>query len=178
MRELTFHGFLSTYVKNLSSQNTLSIQKLIPEAERNMRLAEPLFLYALYSGKVMQLLRAAKGTRFEGAYQQLAQHYSAFTMEEALRSNAAELPEEFHKVWRSYQVKRNRCRTDDETKELMRRRIQQLQAKKDLSNYRIYTDLKLNPGNFNAWMKYGTANKISLTAARSVLNYVRQYPDQ
>ena len=39
------------------------------------------------------------------------------------------------------------------------------------SNYRIYTDLHLNPGNLNAWLKHGDCGKVSLKTARSVLRY-------
>jgi hypothetical protein len=42
----------------------------------------------------------------------------------------------------------------------------------DLSSYRIYTDLRLNPGNLNAFIKHENPLKISLDSAREVLNFV------
>ena len=50
MRELTFVGFLSRYVRELSMSGTNSISKLAREAAtNNYRLREPLLLYALFS---------------------------------------------------------------------------------------------------------------------------------
>ena len=52
MRKLTFKGFLSQYVKNLSYSNTLDIKRLAMEATtNNLRLRAPLVLYALASSK-------------------------------------------------------------------------------------------------------------------------------
>ena len=59
MRELTFRGFLTQYVKQLSAQETNSLYKLAAEASsNNPRLREPLFLYAVYSQKQDVLLQA------------------------------------------------------------------------------------------------------------------------
>ena len=54
----------------------------------------------------------------------------------------------------------------------MRSKILRLQKAKQITNYRIYTDLKLNPGNTNAWLKHGSHEKISLNNARSILRYM------
>ena len=49
MKELTFVGFLSLYVRELSMSGTNSISKLASEAATdNYRLREPLLLYALF----------------------------------------------------------------------------------------------------------------------------------
>ena len=53
-----------------------------------------------------------------------------------------------------------------------RQKVKRLQAKSGLSNYRIYTDLKLNPGNLNAWLKHGNCDKVSLETARQTLRYM------
>lgn len=47
--------------------------------------------------------------------------------------------------------------------------------KSGVSNYRIYTDLKLNPGNLNAWLKHGDSSKVSLYTARKTLQYMENY---
>ena len=79
---------------------------------------------------------------------------------------------EYHKVWRSYQSRKNRGQADEHTKELMRQKVKRLQEKKGVTNYRIYTDLKLNPGNLNAWLKHGDGDKVSLETARKALRYL------
>lgn len=173
MRELTFKGFLTRYVRQLSANETNSLYKLAAEAgAANPRLKEPLLLYALYSQKQDVLLLATKDLTLRGDYDRLISQYTAATMTELLEQASPELPEEYHKVWRSYQSKKNRWQADDHTKELMRRKIKRLQMKSGITNYRIYTDLKLNPGNLNAWLKHGDREKVSLETARGVLRYV------
>ena len=85
------------------------------------------------------------------------------------------LPSAYHKVWRSYLAQKNRKDTDANTKELMRQRILAMQADKGVSNYRIYKELNLNPGNINDWLKNGAGEKVSLATARRAFVYVNSY---
>ena len=175
MRELTFKGFLTQYVRRLSKSDTNSLYKLAAEAGNdNPRLREPLFLYALYSDKQAVLLQATKKPGLHSEYQKMAQ-YSAEEMTQLLKSDSAMLPPEYHKVWKSFQSQKNRGQAEDHTKELMRQKVRRLQDQCGVTNYRIYTDLKLNPGNVNAWLKHGVADKVSLDTARRTLRYVEGY---
>ena len=176
MRELTFKGFLTQYVKQLSKQNTNSLYRLADEASHdNARLREPLFLFALYSDKQSVLLQATKDPSLFAEYQKMVSIYSVDQMTQMFENNASMLPNEYHKVWRSFQSQKNRGQSDDHTKELMRLKVKRLQEQCGVSNYRIYTDLKLNPGNVNAWLKHGVADKVSLDTARRTLRYVEGY---
>lgn len=173
MRELTFRGFLTQYVKKLSVQETNSLYKLAEEASRdNPRLREPLFLYALYGQKQDVLLQATKDPALHVVYYEMTEKYTTDLMTDALVSGSVALPDEYHKVWRSYLSRKNRGQADDHTKELMRQKVKRLQEKHGVTNYRIYTDLKLNPGNLNAWLKHGDSDKVSLDTARKTLRYV------
>lgn len=173
MRKLTFPGFLAQYVRQLSKADTNSIFKLVREAVAdNPRLKAPLLLYALYSGKQDILLRAAKETSLLESFSDILGHYDEEAMTLLLESRSPLLPEEYHKVWKSYQSLKNKGATDDHTKELMRQKVLRLQAQKGITNYRIYTDLKLNPGNLNVWLKHGYSDKVSLETARNALRYV------
>ena len=176
MRELTFKGFLARYVKELSKAKTNSLYKLAEEASNdNPRLKEPLLLFALYSGKQTVLLQATKDQNLFAEYQEMVSLYTADLMTQMFEDNASVLPNEYHKVWRSFQSQKNRVQSDDHTKELMRLKAKRLQERCGLSNYRIYTDLNLNPGNVNAWLKHGVADKVSLDTARRTLRYVEGY---
>lgn len=176
MRELTFKGFLARYVKQLSKSNTNSLYKLAEEASGdNPRLKEPLLLLALYSGKQTVLLQAAKDQKLFAEYQRMVSQYSVDQMTQMFEDSASALPNEYHKVWSSFQFQKNRGQSDDHTKELMRLKVKKLQEQCGVSNYRIYTDLKLNPGNVNAWLKHGAADKVSLETARTILHYVEKY---
>ena len=57
----------------------------------------------------------------------------------------------------------------------MRRRIVQLQKEKGVSTYRLYTDLSLNPGNLNAFLKHGDCSKVSLSTARRAVQHLQDY---
>ena len=176
MRKLTFKGFLARYVKQLSKANTNSLYKLAEEASGdNPRLKEPLLLLALYSGKQTVLLQATKDQNLFAEYQRMVSQYSADQMTQMFEDNASVLPNEYHKVWRSFKTQKNRGQSDDHTKELMRFKVKRLQEQCGVSNYRIYTDLKLNPGNVNAWLKHGAADKVSLNTVRRILRYVERY---
>lgn len=176
MRELTFKGFLAQYVRRLSKSNTNSLYRLAEEAScDNARLREPLFLFALYSGKQAVLLQATKEQSLFAEYQKMASQYNVAQMTQMFEDNASVLPNEYHKVWRSYQSQKNKGQSDNHTKELMRKKVRRLQDQYGVSNYRIYTDLNLNPGNVNAWLKHGAADKVSLDTARKTLRYVEGY---
>lgn len=173
MRELTFKGFLTQYVRRLSRQDTNSLYRLAAEAAGdNPRLREPLLLYALFAGKQGVLLMAAKDETLRGHYAGLVSRYSAEEMAVLLEQGSPLLGEEYHKVWRSYLSRKNRVQADNHTKALMRKKVKRLQEKNGVTNYRIYTDLNLNPGNLNAWLKHGNGEKVSLDTARLTLRYV------
>ena len=173
MRELTFKGFLKSYVRSLSEAETNSLYKLVKEAaDKNPRLREPLFLYAKFTDSTDVLLRASKKTGLYSEYKNLADRYDKAGFEEALQNAASPLPEEYKKVWKSYLSKKNRVQSDNHTKELMRAKVVKLQKAKGVSNYRLYADLNLNPGNFNAWLKYGDPGKVSLDTARRAVKYL------
>lgn len=176
MRELTFKGFLTEYVRQLSKSNTNGLYKLAEEASHdNPRMREPLLLYALYSGKQNVLLRATKDQGLFDVYEKMISRYSPNQMTYMFETNADILSPEYHKVWRSFQAQKNRVQSEDHTKELMRQKVRRLQEQCGVSNYRIYTDLKLNPGNVNAWLKHGAAEKVSLDTARKTLRYLEGY---
>lgn len=173
MRELTFPGFVREYLQALAGGEGLNLRTLcFAAADKNPRLKEPLLLYALAYQKQDTLLRAAQKTRLYKEYKPLVEKMGTRPPEQSLLEER--WPEEYQKVWRSFQSRKNRFQTDNETKRMMRKRLVELQKQAGLSNYRIYTDLKLNPGNINAWLKHDDGSKVSLAVARQALQYARQ----
>ena len=176
MRKLTFEGFLKQYVAELSGVQTASVHKLADRMAENPRLKEPLFLYALAFNKVELLLRYTANSTIATEYEQLSNLYSLEQMLVLLEKQPPELPEGYLKVWRSYCSVRDAVLADNDTKELIHRRVLELQQKKKLTNYRLYKDLKLNPGNVNAWLKHNDSSKMSLDCARQIYKYAKSYP--
>lgn len=172
MRELSFPGFLRQYMVSLSVGESQSLSRLCAEAaSENARLREPLLLYAVSSGK-QELFRAqAAKVGLDRFYGSLL-YCSPEELVNALQSGS--LSPEYQKVWNSYQVQKHIKDREKETTALMRTKVLALQKQHGVSNYRIYTDLRLNPGNINAWLKHGSSDKVSLETARKVLGYVKE----
>lgn len=166
MRQLTFPGFIRSYVRSLSLCDSTNIRKLAAEAASdNPRLREPLLLYA-DSVRKTELLRSA--------HEELAAYYGPLLDRQDLAEllSRGELPAEYAKVWTTFLSLRDRPEADAQTKEWMRRKLLRIASEKGISNYRMYTDLHLNPGNVNAWLKHGADEKVSLDTARRILEYV------
>ena len=173
MRKLTFKGFLTRYVKELSYSNTLDLKKLAAEVAENHRLRAPLVLYAVVTGKDALLqdhLQKVKGG------DQLCAMLSTLRnkdVEKLLEDKEA--PDEYLKVWNSYLVSSAAPDREEELKAAMRKKILQLLDEKQCSNYRVYKDLNLNPGNINSWLKNGDGSKVSYQTAERIVSYAVQY---
>lgn len=174
MRELTFAGFLKNYVRELSHSSSHGLYALAEEAALdNPRLKEPLLLYALFSSRKDLLLKATHDKSLHSDYSEILSRYDQQKILSALESDSPLLPDPYKKVWHSYLSRKNRWKTDDKTKALMRQRILELQKELNVTNYRLYTDLHLNPGNMNAWLKHGISDKVSLDNARRTWQYLQ-----
>ena len=175
VRELTFQGFLKSYVQSLSAGGGTGVFRLTREAAKdNPRLREPLLLYAFYSDKTELLLRAAVGTPMEAEYAGLLGSFDRRSMTAALEQSSEAVPPAYRKVWTSYLARSRRCQTENEVKALVRKQLLQEQRARGFSTYRLYTDLHLNAGNVNAWLRAGDDTKVGLATAKRVLAYARQ----
>ena len=163
MRKLTLLGFLCEYVKSLSENPTLNIHSLTSEVYNgNYRLKEPLFLYCYYSNKSDILLKYITDND--------KQEY--MTVSSAIENNY-QLPLDYMKVINSYKCRVGMKDNDNQIKSLMIDKIIKLKESKNISNYRIYTDLGINAGNFNDFLKNRNLNKLSLKKSREVYNYLQ-----
>ena len=176
MRELTFKGYLEKYVRRLSMSNTNSIYRLTNEVKDNHRLRYPLLLYALCAGKVDLLLKSTKDDALLRKYTEIAERYTWHTMLKALELGDDSLDKNYLKAYNSYLRKRDMQKTNTESKMLMHEKIKRLQDAAKVSNYRIYTDLRLNAGNVNAYIKNGDTSKVSLDTARRIVAYLEHIP--
>ena len=175
MRQLTFPGFLDRYVRDLSNENEGALYPLVRETMNgNPRLKEPLFLYAMSTGREKTLMKAVRGTALEKEYAQMQRRYSYPDLLKAFQMVPCELPEGYQKVWRSYQSEAHSYERNSRVKELIRLRILALQNEKGISTYRICKELSINNSNVNTWLKNNEGRKISLDVAREILNYVEQ----
>jgi hypothetical protein len=89
-------------------------------------------------------------------------------------SSHTEENDPYHKVLTSYAARKNKTDADNHTKALMRTKILELRKQKHVTTYRICKDLCLNPGNVTAFLNHESYSKLSLTATRGILNYLRE----
>ena len=166
MRKLTFEGFLKQYIKALSNCNSYCLKKIEREARSNYRVVAPMALLAKLQADEAKIA-TVKSERLKKAFTELS---NVNDIEKALKNNL--LSDEFQKVYKSYLSLSKKHENENHTKSLMLAKIRKEQAKKHISNYRIYTDLKLNHGNINDFLTNGNVNKLSLKTAQRILDYV------
>jgi hypothetical protein len=173
MRRLTFEGFLESYVKYLSGEETLALPRLVSLVSTEPRLVEPLVLWAGATGRGARLARLARGDRAlaseVGLVEKLA---SEGRLEAALTSGDPVLRPEYAKAWRSYAARRDAPARDARLKLDARARVLALKAEKGVSQYRMAKDLGLNPGNLNAFLVQGDPRKLGLDKAYALVRYV------
>lgn len=172
MRELTFKGFLSEYVMSLAQAERGSVRVLAREAVGNVRLRAPLYLYAAVTGRTDMLLREVRGTPLFDEYAEIFRKFDVDGLLAALKEQSPDLPEEYLKVWRSYESVRDARLRDDRMKALICQKVLRLQEEKSVSTYRVCKDLRLDNANINAWLRNNACGKVSLATAKSVLRYM------
>ena len=167
---LTFKGFLEKYLKELSNGHTCSVNKCLKEIkeDNNYLLVEPLFLYAFMT------LDKERFNKFLNKYDYFREVYDKYfssykTFEDV---DFSALPYEFSKVKDAFLAEKGITKRDNELKLLMLKEINTLREKKRVTAYRIYTDLKLNHGNVNDFLKNGNTIKLSLNDVRRIWNYL------
>jgi hypothetical protein len=175
MRKLSFTGFLKQYVAYLAADDTQDIAKLVGlAANGHSRVTEPLFLLAIMTDRLPLLLDAAKDTPLADVYSKLANLFpTPELLLGALKNQDPRLSLQYQKVYQSYLSQIARPDIDRQASLLMRDKAMNMMREKSVSNYRVYTDLGLNPGNINAFLKNADATKVSRKTARAILEYVQ-----
>lgn len=160
MRQLTLKGYLENYLIELSYSNTASVSKLLKELPNNPRLKEPLVVYAVLTNTSSRICMRDKA--FYQEYQTVKINFSQLRY----------ISRNYEKLLTSYDYAINKKKNDDDTKTKMRNRILIIQSEKQITNYRIYTDLGLNPSNVNYFLKHGNCDKLHIDTVRKIWRYL------
>jgi len=124
MRRLTFPGFLQSYVKALSGENTLALSRLAALSETEGRLVEPLLLWAVVTDRAERFDSLLEGRRaLRQELQKLAQLQSTGHLERELADAGSSLRPEYSKVWHSYVARRDAPNRDRELRLKARERV-------------------------------------------------------
>jgi hypothetical protein len=173
MRRLTFEGFLGSYVKYLSGEDTLALPRLVRLLPTEPRLVEPLVLWAAATGRGDRLARLLEDDRAAASEVGLVEKFaSEGRLEHALDSGDPALRPEYAKAWRSYVARRDAPARDARLKLDARARVLALKAEKSVSQYRMAKDLGLNPGNLNAFLVQGDPRKLGLDKVFALVRYL------
>lgn len=173
MRRLTFKGYLRSYVRYLSGENTLALRRLAALVETNRRLTEPLLLWVVKEGREKELAELLKTDgSLLADLRLLAKLEKAGQLEAVLTSADSRLSPRYLKAWHSYKTRRDAHKRDRTLKLEARRRALDLEAKKKVTRYRMAKDLGLNGGNLHAFLAQGNPDHLSLQRVHGLLRYL------
>ncbi len=164
MNKMLFSNYLKKYLRYVSNKKTLSVNKLFKASKNNIRIRDPLILYCVYNNKIKELSKNTK--EYTYLYKQIKQCNEDFEQFKDF---------DFNKIFQSYLNEINKINYDNQIKLKIRDNIMGLKKEKSVSNYKIYKDLKLNPGNVNAFIKNKDTSKLSLNTAKRIVNYLYSY---
>ena len=172
MRRLTFKGFLESYVKYLAAEDTVDLTRLASVVSGEPRLAEPLVLWAVVTGRGARLAELLEEKPLAAEVRAVERLAEAGRLEETLAAAGPELRPEYVKAWRSYVSRRDAASRDARLKLEARQRVLALEAEKGVTRYRMAKALGLNPGNLSAFLVQGNASKLSLDKAFQLVRYL------
>ena len=172
MRRLTFKGFLESYVKYLAAEDTVDLTRLASVVSGEPRLAEPLVLWAVVTGRGARLAELLEEKPLAAEVRAVERLAEAGRLEETLAAAGPGLRPEYAKAWRSYVARRDAPSRDARLKLEARERVLTLEAEKGVSRYRMAKALGLNPGNLSAFLVQGNASKLSLDKAFQLVRYL------
>ena len=172
MRELTFKGYLLSQLQELSSFNSTSLYTFSQLARNNARLNDTLTLYLmLYTEENLRSKLLKKFDYLNSSCEKL-NGLNDDNVETYLQNDSLS---EYRTVYNNFLYQRNRKEQEDRLKMMMYKRISEVKQAKCVTNYRIYKELNLNPGNVNAFLKNEDISKVSVDTARKILAFVNNY---
>ena len=173
MRQLTWAGYLKTYVPYLADTRSQAMSRLAEQARMRPRATEPLLLLAATTGRAQELSRHIQDRpNLLAELRLLDELVREDQLEAALANEDSRLRPEYAKTWRSFVVRRDTVRRDARLKQVARDRVLALETSREVTRYRMAKDLGLNPGNLHAFLSQGNLSKLSLARAYQLVDYL------
>lgn len=172
MRELKFKGYLLSQLQELSDFNSTSLYAFSQLARNNARLKDVLSLYlVMYTKESLRSKLLIKFDYLKSSCEKLKgiddDNAETYLQNDSLSG--------YRTVYNNFLYQRNRKEQEDRLKMMMYRKISEVKQAKCVTNYRIYKELNLNPGNVNAFLKNEDTSKVSVDTARKILAFVNNY---
>lgn len=172
MRELTFKGYLLSQFQELSGFNSTSLYAFSQLACNNARLKDVLSLYlVMYTEENLRRKLLKKFDYLNSACEKL-KGINYDNVETYLHNDSLS---EYRTIYNNFLYQRTHKEQEDKLKIMMYRKISEVKQAKCVTNYRIYKELNLNPGNVNAFLKNEDTSKVSVDTARKILAFVNEY---
>ncbi|MBO4682415.1 MAG: hypothetical protein J5618_00975, partial [Bacilli bacterium] len=144
---------------------TANIHKLADASKKNIRIRDCLILYCALSN-TQRILNKFTNNKYSDVLNKLDEY-------NFLSDDFSDF--EFKKIYTSYQHKIKVIEYSDITKEKAHENIIRIMSEKGITNYRVYKDLKLNPGNINDYLTNNNVKKVSLDTVKRIYNYVSSF---
>lgn len=171
MRKLTFKGYLLSQLQSLSEVKSTSLYTFSYIAENNARLKDTLCLYLVLFTKENLKNKLLNKYVFLAEDCNALKNLTIDNIEVFLNKDNLS---QYKTIYENYLYLRDKKNNDDKIKTIMYNKILEVKNLKKITNYRIYTALKLNPGNANAFLKNGDISKVSLNTTRRILQFVNE----
>ena len=165
MRQQHFINYLKDYLQDVSGLPTANIHKLADASKKNIRIRDCLILYCALSN-TQRILNKFTNNKYSDVLNKLDEY-------NFLSDDFSDF--EFKKIYTSYQHKIKVIEYSDITKEKAHENIIRIMSEKGITNYRVYKDLKLNPGNINDYLTNNNVKKVSLDTVKRIYNYVSSF---
>lgn len=168
---LTFKGFLRSYVRELTGLETDNLKKLLAAVLNDApAAAEALMVFAAVQDKARYLAKLAKGTSVEENYESFAGATNVANEEELINYLASpHAPDRYQKVWLAYRSKKEAIQADRRVIGLMRDKTLAAMKASGTTAYGLCKTLGLNAGNVYAYLNGGDATKVSRETARLIM---------
>ena len=177
MRKMSFESYLLKYAQELTGSKTASLKRLLElSLNDHSRALEPVSLLLVLRGKDDLVLKQLENTSYEEGIRCILNKSSdEDSLLQLLADNTDSSPllTRYRKLHQAYRTSLARLSVNREAISIMREKMLSMMRSKGISNYRVYTDLSLNPGNINSFLKNNDTSKVSRKTARKMLDYVQ-----
>lgn len=172
MRKLTFKSYLLSQCRIFSEFDSSSLYVFSQLSENNARLKDALSMYLImYTSEELRGRLLKKFCYLNSSCKKLEgvdeENIASFLQNDELS--------EFRTIYNNFLYLQNHKVHEDKIKEMMYEKIKKVKQEKKITNYRVYKDLNLNPGNVNAFLKNADMGKVSLNTVRKILAFVQNY---
>lgn len=172
--KLSFRGFLVKYCKELTSSNTTSLKKLFQLADTEYsRVYEPLLLLAICDQREEYLLKQAKNSDVLPKYLMFLSSWKKSKKPLCKYLGTLEDDDRFKRPLTAWKAEQSRLEDDRKTLINVASALLTLLRTKELTRAQACRLVKVNKGNFYAFLK-GDSSKLSRKTAMRIYRQIEK----